>query len=161
MKKNSVEIRLIFEKKFENNFWKKSPLKCWLISVNRWLIGTSVKISVDLGYFRLKHRLHNLPGLFQIHVSISFQLFLIFNLIRIDFFIIFYFYSSYLGKKSPRFITYKKRSKRSAKCWKVLQDFFDRFAVVFRTLVSGGFSSARPRCRSWARRSWRATWCNV
>ena len=66
--KNSVEIWLIFEKKneknFEKNFWKKIRLKCRLISVNRWLIGTSVKISVDLGYFRLKYRLHNLPGSF-------------------------------------------------------------------------------------------------
>ena len=91
-------------------------------------------------------------SLFQIHVfcvSIPFQVFLIFNLIRIDFFNIFYFYSSYLGKKSPRFITYKKRSKRSAKFWKVLQDCFDRFAVVFYKWVSGGFSSTRPRWRSW------------
>ena len=30
------------------------------MSVN--LIGTSVKISVNLGYFRLKYRLHNLTG---------------------------------------------------------------------------------------------------
>ena len=70
LKKNSVEIRLIFEKQIEKIlkiifaiflFLKKKSVKSRLIhqSKNKKL---SVKISVNLGYFRLKHRLHNLPG---------------------------------------------------------------------------------------------------
>ena len=47
---NSVNFWKKNEKNFENNFWKKSRLKCRAISVNRWLIGTSVEISVIFGW---------------------------------------------------------------------------------------------------------------
>ena len=52
-KENTVEIWLIFEKKqsIKSQFNYQSK--------DRKL---SVKMSVNLGYFRLKHRLHNLPG---------------------------------------------------------------------------------------------------
>ena len=70
LKKNSVEIRLSFEKKIEKIlkiifaiflFLKKKSVKSRLIhqSKDRKL---SVKMSVNLVYFRLKHRLHNVPG---------------------------------------------------------------------------------------------------
>ena len=49
LKKKSVKSRLIHQSKDRK------------LSVNWWLIGTSVKISVNLNYFWLKHRLHNLP----------------------------------------------------------------------------------------------------
>ena len=79
LKKNSVEIRLIFEKRIEKIlniilaiflFLKKKSVNSRLIhqSKDRKL---SVKISVNLGYFRLKHRLHNLPGVqFQYLVTV-------------------------------------------------------------------------------------------
>ena len=69
--KKSVEIRLVFEKKKSKKilkiifaiflFKKKNSVNSRLIyqSKDRKL---SVKMSVNLGYFRWKHRLHNLPG---------------------------------------------------------------------------------------------------
>ena len=75
---NSVNLkknRLIFEEKESKQilkiifaillFLKKKSVKSRLIHQlkDRKL---SVKMSVNLGYFRLKHRLHNLPGIIRI-----------------------------------------------------------------------------------------------
>ena len=75
LKKNSVEIRLIFEKKKKKSkkilkiifaiclFLKKKSVKTRRLIHQSKDQKLSVKMSVNLGYFRLKHRLHNLPGM--------------------------------------------------------------------------------------------------